>query len=351
MKAYDLSPVISRRGLWILATFLVLESLVLGAVLAELDAFDLVYAFTRAHEDWEADEIILTLLVAIVSLVLVFALLSVRLARAVVRASRRHLELERKLAMDRKQLAMGTMLGGIAHAMNNNLQPIISLSEAVRDELPDGSEHARDLDRILQAATSSREILAQVLGVARSSTGPEFDDRCAARETILRALNLARVALPNRIRLSTRLEPETETCVVALSKSNLETIVLNLVNNGRDALKGMEGGIEVGLDLAAPAPPGARIEMLDHPWLCLSVTDQGKGMDEPERARAFDLFYTTKDVHEGTGIGLSEVLSLVKGAGGDVELSSAPGKGTRVAVYLPYSEFTGGRHGEVDSDR
>ncbi|EXJ16431.1 multi-sensor hybrid histidine kinase [Imhoffiella purpurea] len=342
---------ISRRGLWILVTLFVLANLALGALMAEIDVFDRVYAFTRAHEDWELDEIILTFWTTILSLVLILALLSMRLAREVAAASRRQLDMERKLALDRKQLAMGTMLGGIAHAMNNNLQPIITLSEAVRDELPDGSEHARDLDRILQAATSSREILAQVLGVARSSTGSEFDDRCAARETILRALDLARVALPNRIRLSTHLEPETETCVVALSKSNLETIVLNLVNNGRDALEGMEGGIEAGLNLVAHAPPRARIEMLDHPWLCLSVTDQGKGMDETERARAFDPFYTTKGVHEGTGIGLSEVLSLVKGAGGDVELTSTPGKGTRVAVYLPYSEFTGGRHGEVDSDR
>jgi CheY-like chemotaxis protein len=124
----------------------------------------------------------------------------------------------------------------------------------------------------------------------------------------------------------------------------IEQILLNLVNNARDAMP--DGGVmrlETSCSWISDAQrdvlgPGATME-----YVCLAVDDTGAGMDEATRQRAFEPFFTTKPIGKGTGLGLATVYGLVKQHGGFVQIDSAPGAGTRLRVYFPVADEAAAR--------
>jgi CheY-like chemotaxis protein len=126
---------------------------------------------------------------------------------------------------------------------------------------------------------------------------------------------------------------------VRADSGSIEQILLNLATNARDAMP--EGGrlrIHV---VFAVGSSGPGIES-GQPYACLRVSDTGVGMDEDTRARVFEPFFTTKPSGQGSGLGLSMVYGLVQQHSGTVQIDSAPGAGTRVAVYLPTAVLTAG---------
>jgi CheY-like chemotaxis protein len=119
----------------------------------------------------------------------------------------------------------------------------------------------------------------------------------------------------------------------------MEQVLLNLVSNARDALPN-GGHIRIELDRAGPtvAQEFGRRSSLVAEWLVLSVTDDGIGMPEQIRARIFEPFFTTKGPDKGTGLGLATVYGIVKQSGGEVDVTSAEGKGTTIRVLLPAAD-------------
>ena len=118
----------------------------------------------------------------------------------------------------------------------------------------------------------------------------------------------------------------------------LDQVVTNLCVNARDAMP--RGGLvtltidRIELDGAA----ATRLEVRAGSYVCLSVSDQGEGMDESTRARIFEPFFTTKAVGKGTGLGLSMVYGIVRQSGGAVTVHSAPGEGATFHVLLPVGD-------------
>ncbi|MEO8115899.1 MAG: ATP-binding protein, partial [Phenylobacterium sp.] len=158
----------------------------------------------------------------------------------------------------------------------------------------------------------------------------------AGKTTLL--LQLMR-SLGPAIQLTTDFPPEI---VPVLGDANqLETVLLNLAVNARDAMPAggrlhIEARAEtVGADASAGLPAGD--------YICLSVTDDGVGMDEATLARATEPFYTTKGVGKGTGLGLSMAHGLAEQSGGRLTLASRPGEGTRVEIWLPRAKTRGSR--------
>ena len=119
----------------------------------------------------------------------------------------------------------------------------------------------------------------------------------------------------------------------------IEQILLNLVNNARDAMP--TGGV-LRLETSCTWISDGQREVLGpgstSEYVCLAVDDTGMGMDEATRQRAFEPFFTTKPVGKGTGLGLATVYGLVKQHGGFVQIDSAAGAGTRLRIYFPVAE-------------
>jgi two-component system, cell cycle sensor histidine kinase and response regulator CckA len=240
--------------------------------------------------------------------------------------------LEEQLRQAQKMEAIGQLTGGIAHDFNNLLTIILANAEL----LARGPDEA-SLRDIVSAAVSGRLMVNQLLGFARRSTlslepvhlGPLVHDLAA----------VLRRVLPADIELLVFADEDLPE--VAADGHAIEQILLNLVNNARDAMP--EGGVlrlETSCTWISDAQrdvlgPGAASE-----YVCLAVDDTGAGMDEATRQRAFEPFFTTKPVGKGTGLGLATVYGLIKQHGGFVQIDSAPGAGTRLRVYFPVAEET-----------
>jgi PAS domain S-box-containing protein len=235
--------------------------------------------------------------------------------------------LEEQLRQAQKMEAIGQLTGGIAHDFNNLLTIILANAEL----LAKGPDEA-SLRDIVSAAVSGRLMVNQLLGFARRSTlalepvhlGAVVNDLA----TVLRRV------LPADIELLVFADEDLPE--VAADAHAIEQILLNLVNNARDAMP--DGGVlrlETSCTWVSDAQrhvlgPGAASE-----YVCLAVDDTGMGMDEATRQRAFEPFFTTKPVGKGTGLGLATVYGLIKQHGGFVQIDSAPGAGTRLRIYFP----------------
>lgn len=335
-QAANLLQVIDKRRLAKYLFIVVLASGLLAAYLIHIDAFELFYDFSRHHEDWGLDEILIALIVALFSVNIAATLLVVQASEQLRRISADRLALERKLAHGAKLQALGNLLGGVAHSVNNHLLPIITLSTLVKNELPKDSQEAQDLEKVIAATNTARAMLRQVLNFARQEEIRDIEKGCQFGPSLLNAIELLKSSLPSKIRFLVDVQPVVES--VRISAVNAEILLFNLVTNAVDAIEDNSGEIKV--SLAACAPPAFQASKgtqtdLGGRWIRLSVRDSGRGMDAQERSHAFEPFYTTKPVGKGTGLGLSESYGLVQRAGGHIEVNSSPGEGTEISIFLP----------------
>ena len=245
--------------------------------------------------------------------------------------------LEEQLRQAQKMEAIGQLTGGIAHDFNNLLTIILANAEL----LARGPDEA-SLRDIVSAAVSGRLMVNQLLGFARRSTltlepvhlGQLLNDL----GTVLRRV------LPADIELLVFADEDLPE--VSADGHAIEQILLNLVNNARDAMP--DGGV-LRLETSCTWISDAQRDVLGpgsaSEFVCLAVDDTGAGMDEATRQRAFEPFFTTKPVGKGTGLGLATVYGLVKQHGGFVQIDSAPGAGTRLRIYFPVADETTRRRG------
>jgi PAS domain S-box-containing protein len=226
--------------------------------------------------------------------------------------------LEQELQRAQRLELVGRLSSGIVHDFNNLLNVILTLTEALRDRLPQDDEVQADLQRIGDAGEQAAALAGQLLAFSkhRRITHRPVDVNRVARRT----LELLRATLPTTIEVETELE-NTDLMILG-DETQLQQVLMNLCLNARDA---MPRGGQLRVWTEAPAGAGA--------WVRLSVSDTGSGIDEAIRAKLFDPFFSTKE--KGTGLGLAVVQQIVQGHGGRVEVSGRPGEGSRFDVWLP----------------
>jgi len=228
---------------------------------------------------------------------------------------------ERTLVTAQRLAAMGTLAAGIAHDINNPLGGMINAARALRREDLPPEKRREYLDLVEEGLERMGQTVQKVLQFTPHRVAPRA---CDLAEVAERALALARHRIEKQ-GLRATVEAPADGLPVFGDPYELQQVVLNLVVNAADAVaaRGRGGGAVAVRGAAGPAE------------VRLLVEDDGVGMTEEQVARAFDLFYTTKEVGEGTGLGLSMVHSIVQSHGGRVEIRSKPGAGTTVEVILP----------------
>ena len=237
-------------------------------------------------------------------------------------------ELEREVSRAERIDSLGKLAGGIAHDFNNLLTVIMGQVDILAEDL--GADHwgHEYLATIMDACERSATLTSKVLDFSRKQTlRPAV---FLADEAIRGLVPLLRQLVPERIALDLAIAPDDEPRV-RCDPSRFEQIILNLVANARDAIEDT-GTITLRL---RTHPRGGEDDRRSLGEVEIEVEDDGTGMSKEVQDRIFDPFFTTKPVGEGTGLGLSTIHGIVHQSGGRIEVSSRPGHGTTLRVFLP----------------
>jgi PAS domain S-box-containing protein len=244
-------------------------------------------------------------------------------------AARAHLEAQ--LRESQKMEALGSLAGGIAHDFNNALAAISGNAELARQDVGLGHIALESLEEINKAARRARDLVQQILAFGRRQ--PLERKPTTLSLVVLESARLARATLPAGVTL--KVECKSDAPAVLADASHIKQILLNLCGNAIQAVQdqGCPGVVEVRLEVHAQDE--ARGELKPGRYACLTVQDNGPGMDEATRARIFEPFFTTKPRGKGTGLGLPVVHGIVKAHEASIEVASTPGEGSAFHIYFP----------------
>ncbi len=248
---------------------------------------------------------------------------------AVARDITARIETEDRLRQSQRLEAIGQLTGGIAHDFNNLLMVILGTAEIMMERSGQDHELHSLSETIRVAAERGGELTNRLLAFGRRQS-------LQPRAVDVPALVGGMVAMLQRTlgeRIHIELVPGSTPASAMVDPAQLETSILNLCINARDAMP--DGGrliISVG---TRNVTHGARDELAAGDYVALAIADTGIGMSEPVRLRAFEPFFTTKEVGKGTGLGLSMVYGFAKQSGGGAAIESKQGAGARVTLFLP----------------
>jgi two-component system cell cycle sensor histidine kinase/response regulator CckA len=245
--------------------------------------------------------------------------------------------MELQLSQAQKMQAVGQLAGGVAHDFNNLLTAIQLQLSGLLEKHPVGDPSYEGLNEIRQTAIRAADLVRKLLAFSRKSTVRR--ERLDLGELVGEFAVLLRRLLREDVRLET--DYGRDLPVVLADKSQLETAVMNLAVNARDAMRGVvEPGAGVvtirtsrltadqARSLGWSAPSTAAVALIE-------VTDSGPGVPPEIIDKIFEPFFTTKAVNEGTGMGLATVYGIVEQAGGHINVANVEGGGAAFRIFLP----------------
>ena len=227
----------------------------------------------------------------------------------------------RKLVMAEKLAALGELTAGVAHEINNPTQVMLGNLDVLAAELGNKLDPVRpEIDLVIEQIYRIQAIIEKLLKYARPEDYAGYltsvDVNRLIQDTVALVQHLQRSHC-----FDLRLELEA-TQAVTINGQELQQVLVNLISNAAHALAEHDGKIIVGTS------------DWENQGVCITVTDNGSGMDEDQCSRIFNPFYSTKGEGEGTGLGLSVSYGLIRRYGGDITVASKRGEGSRFSVWL-----------------
>ncbi len=253
------------------------------------------------------------------------------------RLERERLDMERKLLHAQKLESLGVMAGGIAHDFNNLLQVVLGNLDLALDDIPPDSEARTSILNAIKASERSAELSGQML--VYSGSAIYFPMDIYLDDLLNKTISLFQSTIPGHIAIDFDI---CKTLPPIKGKADqIQRLINNLVVNASEAIGEKEGAVRLSAGIVECDEAylsHSRLEMAPEPgrFVYLEVTDTGCGMDDKTLQRLFDPFFSTK--FWGRGLGMAEVMGIVKGHHGAIIVDSEIGKGTTVRVLFPLSE-------------
>ena len=250
-------------------------------------------------------------------------------------------KLEGQIQRAQKMDSIGSLAGGIAHDLNNILFPISGLSEMLLDDIPPDTPEHKSIEQIYKSAKRGSDLVKQILSFSRQSNPLKLPIRI--QPILNEALKLAQATIPRNIEITSQIN--TDCGLVSADPTQIHQIAMNLITNAFHAVEEKGGTINLELkektiEYFDEKDDLRDITMKSGRYACITISDNGTGIDQSLIDKIFDPYFTTKELGKGTGLGLSVVHGIVKEHGGDIWVYSEVGKGTTFNVYLPLLENT-----------
>ncbi len=241
-------------------------------------------------------------------------------------------KLTERLQQAQKMEAIGTLAGGIAHDFNNILSAIIGYSELIQDEVPADSTVGKDIASILVSGERAADLVKQILTFSRKAETKKQPLR--PHLIVKEALKMLRATLPATISIKESIDPDCG--VILADPTNIHQITVNLCTNALHAMTDQKGTLSVSLQHQELSAAEIGEEALSPgPFVVITVSDTGCGMEKTTIERIFDPYFTTKERGKGTGLGLAVIHGIVHDAQGFIRVESTLGEGSSFIVYLP----------------
>ena len=245
-------------------------------------------------------------------------------------------DLERQLVQSQKMQAIGQLAGGVAHDFNNLLTAIRGNCDLLLERHPVGDPAYPELQNINQTVSRAAGLVRKLLAFSRKQT---FRAELLDMTDLLSDLSvLLRQVLEETVK--TDIVHGRDLPKVRADKGQIETALMNLATNARDAMRDQGGGtLTIRTQAAEQADiPDRETGTKPGDYLLIEVSDTGSGMDAETREKIFEPFFTTKEPGKGTGLGLATVYGIVKQSGGYLFVDSREGEGTTFRIFLPAAE-------------
>ncbi len=243
------------------------------------------------------------------------------------------LKLELQLQQSQKMEAIGTLAGGIAHDFNNILGAILGYTDMAKDEAPEGSIQRADLEKVLIASNRAKDLVTQILTFSRQARSEQ--KALQATPVVKEAVKLLRSSIPSTIQIK---QDFAHDCgMMKADPTQLHQIIMNLCTNAYQAMEAQGGTLSISLGRTELTIADLRNESSLSPgsYIQLTVADTGPGIDLDTLKNIFDPYFTTKEVGQGTGMGLAMIHGIVKNHDGMIICESKVGEGTSFHVFFP----------------
>lgn len=241
-------------------------------------------------------------------------------------------QMTQQLQTAQRMEAVGRLTGGIAHDFNNLLTVVLGNADMLAEQLLHDPELEPFATMIVQAAGRGASLVRSLLAFARRQS---LSPQPVAIDALVRELvPILEASLTRQHRLELQVQPGL--CCAMVDPGQLESALLNLVINARDAMQ-RGGRLLIALENATldEGFSQANPDVAPGEYVMVAVADTGSGIARAHLDRIFDPFFSTKDAGKGSGLGLSSVFGFIKQSGGHITVESVPGEGATFRLYLP----------------